>query len=112
MCSERSQLNTSQEPNARHRPRRGSARRSFNSSSTVGYGFCMRIVALDYVVVRLAGEDLRVARIGEPVRVGHPHRLPSALLPAIEPCFAISSFQKNGISVLTPFGRVAALNRL
>ena len=38
--------------------------------------------------------------------------LPSALLPAIEPCFAISSFQKNGISFSRRSSGVAALKRL
>ena len=41
-----------------------------------------------------------------------PTELPSALLPAIEPCFAISSFQKNGISVSRRSAGVAALKRL
>ena len=38
--------------------------------------------------------------------------LPSALLPAIEPCFAISSFQKNGISFSRRSSGVAPLKRL
>ena len=71
-----------------------------------------RIVALDRVVVRFAEENLRVARIRKPLRVGEAHAAFQSVIPRDRAVRAIQVPQKNGIIFLRRSSGVSAQNRL
>ena len=70
------------------------------------------VVALDDVVVRLAGEDLRVARIGEPVRVGHPHRAAERPVAGNRAVLRHQLFPEERHQLFTPFRRSGGVEAL
>ena len=70
------------------------------------------VVALDYVVVRLAGEDLRVSRIGEPVRVGQGHRAAERPVAGDRAVLRHQLFPEERHQLFPPFLRCGAVETL